>query len=228
MFLLFLHLGVCDPVGMAADSHEADTIKGTAGGDNNDREIGAPDSGSGQVKTPKNAPLSGSVTRSDGQSDFSHDVQQRHAENQASSNDDSAKTEKPKFHLFSNKRKFVMNSEDYRNLHFGVTGFESTLLSGKYQVVTRVFHNCPAEAAGILPGDRVLQANDHVFTEHDAQREVWKYTDGPAGSEVVITILRKKQVLTFRLTRINIEDIADPHLRWTYEHLVHTLGSPGY
>jgi C-terminal processing protease CtpA/Prc len=189
------------------------------------KQNAAADSNSEQTKQPQNAPLSGSISRSD----FSHDVEQRHAENQAASGTvQSDKSEKPKFHIFSNKHKYVMTADDYRNLQFGVTGFESTLLSGKYQVVTRVFHNCPAEAAGIMPGDRVIQANDHVFTEHDAQREVWKYMDGRAGTDVEITILRKRQYLVFHLIRINIEDIPDPHLRWTYEHLVHTLGTPGY
>jgi len=232
MFALFLQAGFCDRSLAAEAKPDAEHGSVTANSDNTDINPGGIDSASSTASAEqdtsqhqsKATPLTGTVSRSD----FSHDVQQQHSENQSKGTLDSGVEETPKFHLFSKRHKYVMTSADYRNLQFGVTGFESTMLSGKYQVVTHVFRNCPAEAAGILPGDRVLKANDHVFTEHDAQKEVWKYMDGRAGTEVVITILRKKEVLTFRLLRMNIEDIQDARLRWTYEHLVHTLGTPGY
>ena len=218
--MLCLQATVSD-LSLAAES-KADAqqnAEGNNGATRDGQQTAAPDQESDQTSSQKPAPLTGSVSRSD----FGHQVQQ-----QQSGTLDSDRDEKPKFHIFSGKHKYRLTSEDYRNLQFGVTGFQSTKLLGKYQVVTHVFHHCPAEAAGILPGDKVLKANDHVFSEHDAQPEVWKYMDGRAGTPVEITILRKKELMTFRLTRMNIEDIQDGRLRWMYEHLVHTLGTPGF
>jgi C-terminal processing protease CtpA/Prc len=137
-------------------------------------------------------------------------------------------SEDKKWHLKSLAHKHKLTSEDYRNLEFGITGFVSTkLLFSAHPVVTELFPGCPAEQVGIRLGDHIIQANDHAFTWRDMQRQYWRYLDGRAGTIVDLTISRKGQPMTFKLTLMNIEDVPNDKLRRMYERMVRALGAPG-
>ncbi len=165
---------------------------------------------------PKSMSLSGSVTKSGhgDQPSLNGDIGRR-------SEDD-----KDKF-KFLRARKSKMNSEDFRNLGFGITGFVSVnvpfMQSG---LVVKVFPGCPAEQAGVRKGDHLVRANDHVFSRHDRQLEYWRILDGRAGTAVDCVFMRQGQPVTVHLVRMNIEDIAEPRLRRQFEHMVKTLGAP--
>ncbi len=120
-----------------------------------------------------------------------------------------------------------LTREDYRNLEFGITGFESVkTLFQRYPVIIEVYRGCPAEKVGLRPGDVLLKANDHEFTRSDMQPEFWRILDGRAGTTVDITVKRHKEILTFQVTRMNIEDIENDRVRHRFEKLLRTLGPP--
>ncbi|GEM_PF-2598553 len=129
--------------------------------------------------------------------------------------------------LSGSAREDGMTGEDYRQLGFGITGMETfRMLFARYPVVVRVFPGCPAERAGIQPGDLVLSAGGHEFTRRDMQREHWRLVDGRAGTEVDIKVLRDGEVICFHLTRMNIEDIPDENLRHMFERMLQLFGPP--
>jgi hypothetical protein len=130
---------------------------------------------------------------------------------------------RPSIHLHKGKLK----SDDYRQIEFGVTGFVSTkYIFGRFPVVTKLFSGCPAEAAGVRLGDRIVQANHHVFVRSDMQPEFWRYIDGRAGTPVALTVLRGDHYMTFQIVRMNIEDLPSSTLRKEYERLMRKLGAP--
>ena len=121
-----------------------------------------------------------------------------------------------------------MSSEEFRRLEHGVIGLNAVLrLDEEGPMITEVLPTCPAALAGMLPGDILVKAGDHVFREGEGQRILWQVVGGRAGTPVDITVLRKGQQLTFHLTRMNIEDIKDEHIRGNYERLLSALGPPG-
>ncbi|HEY9790123.1 MAG TPA: PDZ domain-containing protein [Candidatus Obscuribacterales bacterium] len=124
--------------------------------------------------------------------------------------------------------KSTMSADDFRNLEFGITGFvvRRIIQLTPYPTVTQIIPGCPAEKAGMRVGDVVLRANNHQFTQSDMQREYWRILDGRAGSTVTIVVMRGYVYKTFKLTRMNIEDLPDPELRNEYHELVRKLGAP--
>ncbi len=75
----------------------------------------------------------------------------------------------------------------------------------QYMEIIKVFPESPAEKAGILPGDRIIGV-DGVSTAGMSSEEVNSRVRGPAGTKVVLTILRgmSETPLTFELTRAEI------------------------
>jgi hypothetical protein len=118
-----------------------------------------------------------------------------------------------------------MTAEDFRNLNYGILGFEITksLWTGK-QTVDEVYPGCPAALAGIRLGDVEVQTNDHVWTKGDYQRENWHIGSGQAGTPADVTIRRNGQLITFHLIRMNIEDIQNDGLRKDYENMLRKYG----
>jgi C-terminal processing protease CtpA/Prc len=117
-------------------------------------------------------------------------------------------------------------SEDYRNLEFGISGLVELRFFFDHPIVIKVFPGCPAEIAGIRPGDHVVSANGHKFSWRDNQHDFWRIMDGRAGTTVDVDILRRGQPMTYRLVRLNIEDIPDPKTRRMFEKMLDSLGPP--
>jgi S1-C subfamily serine protease len=60
--------------------------------------------------------------------------------------------------------------------------------------IVGVYRNCPADRAGLKPGDVILRVNDEpVTTLANMFRQVWKL--GSAGVEVPISVLRESETL---------------------------------
>ncbi len=120
-----------------------------------------------------------------------------------------------------------LSADEYRKMEYGVIGMVATVpVNGSGPVVTAVHPTCPAEFAGILPGDVIVKADNYVFKRGDGQRVFWKTIGGKAGTPVDVTVLRNAELITFHLVRMNIEDIADDHIRTTFETLLDVLGPP--
>jgi len=165
------------------------------------------------TKTPTETPmLNGSVSK--------HDVAGNASADQAQSQ------EQWSFARLGGAHKGKRTSEDYRNLEFGISGLIELRLLFEHPIVIKVFPGCPAEMAGIRPGDRVVSANGHKFGWRDNQRDFWRIMDGRAGTTVDVGILRHGQPLTYRLVRLNIEDIPDPKTRRMFEKMLDSLGPP--
>ena len=129
----------------------------------------------------------------------------------------------PTFGLFGRR----WTAEDYRSLNYGILGVVMVRFPfSKAERVTQVFPDCPAIQAGIKPGDVVVQIADHVLSGHETQRTTWDTADGVAGTHVDYTVRRHGQLITFNLTRMNIEDIQNSSIRRLYERMLRELGPP--
>lgn len=127
------------------------------------------------------------------------------------------------FHL--SERKYT--AQEFRDMKYGVIGIVCLrpLFGGK-QTVIAVYPGCPAALAGIRPGDVEVQADTHVLGNFENQRSTWNTTDGEAGTPVDLTVRRGRDLLTFHLIRMNIEDIPDERVRHAFERLLEKLGPP--
>jgi hypothetical protein len=170
-------------------------------------------------------PLTGSVTKTGhGDTDPATNAKDLNGFGQLYGSED----DKNKWKFFTSAHKGKMSADDYRALQFGITGFLSVSFPfGRHAVVTELYPGCPAQAAGIRVGDKLIRANDHEFTPRDKQAEYWRILDGRAGTTVQITLLRKGELIAIPLIRMNIEDIPDRNIRRMFEHLVKRLGTPG-
>jgi C-terminal processing protease CtpA/Prc len=120
-----------------------------------------------------------------------------------------------------------MTPEEYRQMEYGVLGVAVTKWEGGTMCTVRqVLPDCPAEIAGIRPGDIIVQANKHVFTADDDQKVYWRMIAGKAGTPVDIFIKRDGEPLTFHLTRMNIEDIKNDNIRRLFEMKLSLIGPP--
>ena len=73
--------------------------------------------------------------------------------------------------------------------------------------VLQTLANGPSEKVGIVPGDRIISANDTIISGvKKKNNDVIKLLRGPKGTEVVLKVLRKgqKDLLTFRVVRDDI------------------------
>jgi membrane-associated protease RseP (regulator of RpoE activity) len=179
---------------------------------------------SSQSRAPS-TPLTGSITKTGhGNTDPTSSAKDGNGFGQLYGSED----DKKKWKFFTSVHKGKMSADDYRALQFGITGFVSVSIPfGRHAVVTQLYPGCPAQAAGMRVGDKLIRANDHEFTSKDRQAEFWRILDGRAGTTVQITLLRKGELIAIPLIRMNIEDIPDRNIRRMFEHLVKRLGTPG-
>lgn len=80
-------------------------------------------------------------------------------------------------------------------------------------VVLNVVPGTPAQVAGLLPGDLIVQVDDFVLAGSDFAEVVPSYIWGPVGSSVTIIYLRPGQTGRHSLTLQRSEiarDIAPP------------------
>ncbi len=125
-------------------------------------------------------------------------------------------------------RKGRLSAEEIRSLEIGIivlVAIKKFLFTG-LPVVTIVYPSCPAMLAGIKPGDVLVKAGDYEFKGTDRQKEVWQRLGGRAGTPVDLTIRRKKELITFQLRRMNIEDIENKRIRKQFESIVQRYGKP--
>lgn len=130
----------------------------------------------------------------------------------------------PGFSLFGKR----WTSEVYRSLNYGILGVVMVRHPfSKTERVGEVFPDCPAALAGIKTGDIVVSYANHVIDGHETQRSTWHTADGAAGTHVDYVVRRHGTEIKFDLTRMNIEDIQNSHIRRLYERMLSHLGPPG-
>jgi carboxyl-terminal processing protease len=92
---------------------------------------------------------------------------------------------------------------------FGGIGVEVVRDEGFLKVITPI-DDTPAQKAGILPGDIILKINDVLIKDLDIKDAI-NLMRGNPGSELVLTILRKKQEQPIQITVtrafINVQSI---------------------
>lgn len=103
-----------------------------------------------------------------------------------------------------------MNPEDFEAANAGLEGEYEGIgayvdTTTKYLTITSPIPGSPAEKAGLLPGDQVIAIDGEDMTGIDAELARLKVL-GPAGSTVVLTILREGEnaPLEFTIVRAKI------------------------
>jgi len=126
-------------------------------------------------------------------------------------------------------KRFKLTAEDIRDLQIGVTGIELVQLPGEdYAKVEAVVPGLPAALAGLKAGDLVVGGDrSNFWMSSDPTKEAWAFTGGRAGTAVEYRILRKGEIVSINVVRMNIEDIADQRLRKIYEDMACRLGPSG-
>ncbi len=129
--------------------------------------------------------------------------------------------------IFDDGQTTKLSAEDYRKMEYGIVGMESRVsLSGGHPTVVKLIDGGPCALAGVQVGDLLVKAGDHIFAEGDGQDAIWHVFAGKSGTTIDLTVLRGAGLLTFHLTRMNIEDIADDKLRHLYEMILSRYGAP--
>ncbi len=142
-----------------------------------------------------------------------------------------AATATPPFKLALEKlqHRQPLTAEEYRSLNIGVIGMDSTRNFFEDEgVIDASYPGMPAYEAGIRVGDHEIFDNVDDSKVKDPTRPTWMFSCGVAGEIKDVIIRHGKNIQTYHLTEMNMEDIPDPKLRKTYEKLVQKLGSqPG-
>ena len=74
-------------------------------------------------------------------------------------------------------------------------------------LITRVFHNSPAEAAGVLPGD-ILYSINGVLCETLTANEITSRVTGIEGTDVTLEFIRDNEIISMTITRAPIQNTA--------------------
>lgn len=106
-----------------------------------------------------------------------------------------------------------MNPEDYETANAGLEGEYEGIgayvdTTTEYLTITSPIPGSPAERAGLLPGDQVIAINGEDMTGIDAEVARLKVL-GPAGTTVVLTILREGEETPLEFTIVR-EKITIP------------------
>lgn len=108
------------------------------------------------------------------------------------------------------KHSSYMNPEDYEAANAGLEGEYEGIgayvdTTTEYLTITSPIPGSPAERVGLLPGDQVIAIDGEDMTGIDAEVARLKVL-GPAGSTVILTILREGEVtpLEFSIERETI------------------------
>jgi carboxyl-terminal processing protease len=108
------------------------------------------------------------------------------------------------------KHSSYMNPEDYEAANAGLEGEYEGIgayvdTTTEYLTITSPIPGSPAERVGLLPGDQVIAIDGEDMTGIDAEVARLKVL-GPAGSTVILTILREGEVtpLEFSIVRETI------------------------
>lgn len=120
-----------------------------------------------------------------------------------------------------------LSAEEYRSLQAGTFGYETdrTFFTNTAKV-SIVYKDSPADKAGIRKGDKILVHENDDEARKDPTQPSQEVSCGLAGTSETIQLLVHGKPTPITLTRMNIEDIEEPHIRKEWEDLVRQLGYP--
>jgi carboxyl-terminal processing protease len=88
--------------------------------------------------------------------------------------------------------------------HYSGVGIYLTFTSGGYPTINGTVPGSPAATAGLKPGDQIIKVGDKDISGITADQAT-ALIQGPAGSQVTLTVQRGSQTLTVTMTRADIE-----------------------
>jgi C-terminal processing protease CtpA/Prc len=137
-------------------------------------------------------------------------------------------------HLYGTVRKLEnheqLSADEFRSLGIGVIGLDAVQqCDERYETVTRIYTDSPADRAGIRVGDKLVARSSRDVTAswraHPLQKEyVVRFDKEGIGRDIVL--LRHGERIRVRLVPMNIEDIEEPDLRQFWEQTAYQLGEP--
>ncbi len=97
--------------------------------------------------------------------------------------------------------------EETKGSYCGIGAMVSQDIETGICTFVRIFEGCPAEEAGILPGDILYKVDGTEVTGMDLTLMINKYVKGEEGSEVIITVYREStdEYMDFTITRQRID-----------------------
>jgi len=114
-----------------------------------------------------------------------------------------------------------LTTQQYREMKYGVIGIMvQQSLTEHLPVIIDLLPECPAILAGLQKGDELVEANGHQFEPGEGQLEFMRVIGGEAGTNVDLTVNRDGKKVQYHLVRMNVEDIADDHVRLRYENIL--------
>lgn len=86
---------------------------------------------------------------------------------------------------------------------FGIGAYVDMEQAGVF-IITATIDGSPAQKAGLLPQDRIVQVDDHVIDEKVSLSQAVQRVKWPAGTEVSLKYFRGSKLLTTKVTRAKI------------------------
>lgn len=93
--------------------------------------------------------------------------------------------------------------QSYQGKYTGI-GVYVSFSTGGYPTITGTVPGSPAATAGLKPGDQIIKVGDKDLKGLTADQAT-SIIQGPAGTQVTLTVSRAGQMLTFTITRAQIQ-----------------------
>ncbi len=109
---------------------------------------------------------------------------------------------------------------DYVPSNVGIIGLRYIHKQGSLSEVVQVYPNTPAEAAGLVPGDRIVAVDGLDIRRYDAN-QVYELISGLPGQAVALTMMRCDSAcrsFPVRLVRIDMNAIASDSIFKIYRY----------
>lgn len=97
----------------------------------------------------------------------------------------------------------------------GIIGVKFVMSMGRPPVINRVFPLTPAFKVG-LQNDDIIVAVDGIPTVGLSKEEVYDMIVGLPGTEVTLSIQRRGDYTSYKMLRMDLNDITDPYVRRDY------------
>lgn len=97
----------------------------------------------------------------------------------------------------------------------GIIGVKFVMSMGRPPVINRVFPLTPAFKVGLQNND-IIVAVDGIPTVGLSKEEVYDMIVGLPGTEVTLSIQRQGDYASYKMLRMDLNDITDPYVRRDY------------
>ncbi len=105
---------------------------------------------------------------------------------------------------YYNEEQYQQLLETNENNYVGIGVTISTVPENGGYTITSVTSGSPAEKAGLLPFDIIIEAEGQSVDEFDSYTELVSVITGEAGTDVTVSVLRGSEVKSFTMTRATV------------------------